>query len=159
MWHLPYVALRYVATSTYITVGSATTALQNCACTYRCISKKMHYKTHPFHTTATWNIWNFMKTTSLCSLRGIFLDFFFVYCIQHCFICRPSDSTVSEDAGIEPRTVATTALTVRRSNHSAKSHPLHYSVLSGKKLTFWDITLTQNHAGQIAQSGWNNYLV
>jgi hypothetical protein len=27
--------------------------------------------------------------------------------IQHRFICRPSDSTVSEDALIEPRTVAT----------------------------------------------------
>ncbi len=55
---------------------------------------------------------------------------FFMYHIQHCFICRPSDSTVSEDAGIEPRTVATTALAVRRSNHSlrfrphsARSHP------------------------------------
>ncbi len=36
--------------------------------------------------------------------------------IQHCFICRPSDSTVSEDAGIEPRTVATSEL--------ARSHPL-----------------------------------
>jgi hypothetical protein len=31
--------------------------------------------------------------------------------------------TVSEDAGIEPRTVATSALTVRRSYHSARSHP------------------------------------
>ncbi len=30
-----------------------------------------------------------------------------MYFIQLCFICcRPSDSTVSEDAGIEPRTVA-----------------------------------------------------
>ena len=29
---------------------------------------------------------------------------FFIYDTQHCFICRPSDSTVSEDAGIEPRT-------------------------------------------------------
>jgi hypothetical protein len=28
------------------------------------------------------------------------LDFFSMYCIQHCFICRPSDSTVPEDAGI-----------------------------------------------------------
>ncbi len=30
-------------------------------------------------------------------------DFFYfpMYCIQHCFICRPSDSTVSEDAGID----------------------------------------------------------
>ncbi len=30
----------------------------------------------------------------------------FMYDIQHCFICQPSDSTVSEDAGIEPMTVA-----------------------------------------------------
>jgi hypothetical protein len=52
-----------------------------------------------------------------------------MYCIQDSFICRPSDSTVSEDAGIEPRTVATTALTVRRSNHKAKSHPQNYYVL------------------------------
>jgi hypothetical protein len=33
-----------------------------------------------------------------------------MYCIQHCLICRPSDSTVSEDAWIEPRTVATLQL-------------------------------------------------
>jgi hypothetical protein len=26
---------------------------------------------------------------------------FFMYFIQHCFICRPSDTTLSEDAGIE----------------------------------------------------------
>ncbi len=42
---------------------------------------------------------------------------FFSHYIQHCFICRPSDSTVPTDAGIEPRTVATGALPVRRSNH------------------------------------------
>ncbi len=45
------------------------------------------------------------------------------YYIQHCFICRPSDSTVPTDAGIEPRTVATGALAVRHSNHKARSHP------------------------------------
>ncbi len=45
-----------------------------------------------------------------------------MYDIQHCFIYRPSDSTLSEDAGIEPGTVATTALTVRRSDHSVRSH-------------------------------------
>ncbi len=52
-------------------------------------------------------------------------DFFLcTYCIQHCIICRPSNSTVSEDAGIEPRTVApTSSLAVRRFNHSATSHP------------------------------------
>jgi hypothetical protein len=33
--------------------------------------------------------------------------------IQHCFICRPSDFTVSEDAGIEPRTVATLAIAIQ----------------------------------------------
>jgi hypothetical protein len=50
----------------------------------------------------------------------------FTYFIQHCFICRPSDSTVSENAGIKPRTVATSALAVRRSSHSATSSPLGY---------------------------------
>ncbi len=39
--------------------------------------------------------------------KGNFWDFFaFMYVIQHWFICRPSDSTVSEDAGFEPETVA-----------------------------------------------------
>ncbi len=46
-----------------------------------------------------------------------------MYCISNCIICRPSDFTVSEDAGTEPRTVATTALAVRRCNHSARSRP------------------------------------
>ncbi len=53
-----------------------------------------------------------------------FLRFFLcLYFIQHCFICRPTDSTVSEGAGIEPRKVVTSALAVRRSSHSATSHP------------------------------------
>jgi hypothetical protein len=56
--------------------------------------------------------------------RNFFLIFLlFMYVIQHCVICHPLDSTVSEDAGIEPRTVATLALTARGSNHLAKSHP------------------------------------
>ncbi len=60
---------------------------------------------------------------NIYTLKGDFWIFSFIYDIKHCFICRPSDSTVTEDAGIEPRTVATTALAVRRSNHSARSHP------------------------------------
>jgi hypothetical protein len=37
-----------------------------------------------------------------------FLPLFkFKYFIDHCFICHLSDSTVSEIAGIEPRTAAT----------------------------------------------------
>ncbi len=51
------------------------------------------------------------------NITGIFLDFFSMYSIQLWFICCPSDSAVSEDAGMEPRTVATSALAVRRSNH------------------------------------------
>jgi hypothetical protein len=51
---------------------------------------------------------------------GIFLNFFYFFYYIHCLICRPSDSTVSEDAGIEPRTVATLALTARRSDHLAR---------------------------------------
>jgi len=42
--------------------------------------------------------------------------YFFPYYIQHCFICRHSDSNVPTDAGIEARTVATGALAVRRFN-------------------------------------------
>jgi hypothetical protein len=57
----------------------------------------------------------------LIFLRGIFIYNFSMYVIQHCFTCRPSDSTMSEDAGIESMTVATMALTARRSNHSATS--------------------------------------
>jgi hypothetical protein len=44
--------------------------------------------------------------------------FFFIHTIfSTVFICRPSDSTVPTDVGIEPRTVATGALAVRHSNH------------------------------------------
>jgi hypothetical protein len=53
---------------------------------------------------------------------GFFMNF--KYFIQH---SRPSDATVPEDAGIEPRTVSTSALAVRRSNLSAKSHPHLFS--------------------------------
>ncbi len=35
-----------------------------------------------------------------CNVTDFYL--FLQYIIQHCFNCRPSDSTVSEDAGIEP---------------------------------------------------------
>jgi hypothetical protein len=42
--------------------------------------------------------------------------------IQHCFIFCPSDSTMSEDAGIEPKTIVTSALAFRSSIYSARSH-------------------------------------
>jgi hypothetical protein len=46
-------------------------------------------------------------------------------------ICCPSNSTVSEDAGIEPKTVAISALAVRRSNHSARSLTLRLDLIDG----------------------------
>jgi hypothetical protein len=53
-----------------------------------------------------------------------------MYVIQHCFIFCTSDSIMTEDARIEPRIVATLALTARHAEHSidlihnsAKSHP------------------------------------
>ncbi len=67
----------------------------------------------------------------------IYFSFIFRYFIQlFWFICRPSDSTVSEDAGIEPRTVATFALAVRRSNQAARSHPL-LGQISFKNVHAW----------------------
>ncbi len=64
------------------------------------------------------NILHQGKTTIFLTEQGDFFGFVFsMFCI-HCFICRPSDSAVSEDdAGIEPKTVATSALAVGRSNH------------------------------------------
>jgi len=77
----------------------------------------------------TQGMYNNMVHLSQICFQRMSLDFFlFMYNIQHCqhcLICCPSDSTVSEDSGIKPRTVAsvTTALAVRCSNHSARTHP------------------------------------
>ena len=59
------------------------------------------------------------KEDTITLNRGIFLGVFryFMNIIQHCFICRPSDSTVSADAGFESRAIAKLALAARRSNH------------------------------------------
>ncbi len=75
---------------------------------------KNNYKKINIVCDTTRAFWKFQK--------GGFFEFFFyfMYVIQHCFICRLSDCTVSEDNGIEPRTLA---LTARRSNHLARSHP------------------------------------
>ncbi len=62
------------------------------------------------------NLWVIKKTccvfsqVSFFSLPSLFLFLFFHYCIQNCFVCHPSESTVFEDAGIEPRTVASHGL-------------------------------------------------
>ncbi len=42
-----------------------------------------------------------------CRMRRMLQGEFFMYFIQQCFICRPSDSTGLQDIGSEPRTLAT----------------------------------------------------
>jgi hypothetical protein len=65
-------------------------------------------------------ILNFFKYyLTVAEMGKVIFKVGFLVLVQHCFIRRPSDSTVSEDAGIEPWTVATSTLAVRRSNHSA----------------------------------------
>ncbi len=44
----------------------------------------------------------------------VIFSFFYARYTPPCLICRPSDSTASEDARIKPRTVTTLALTTRR---------------------------------------------
>ncbi len=64
---------------------------------------------------------------ALSCIDPLFLNRFYLillYFVLHCFICRPSDSTVLEDAGIEHRTAAILSLTFRRSKHSARSRPV-----------------------------------
>jgi hypothetical protein len=57
-------------------------------------------------------------------IQGNFLDYFsFVLYSPVTTSSAAPQIPVSEDAGIEPRTVATSALAVRRPNHSAGSHP------------------------------------
>ncbi len=51
------------------------------------------------------------------NLQENFLDFFPMYCIQHGFIFHPSDSTVSENAGIELLPWQSEALTTRLDLH------------------------------------------
>jgi hypothetical protein len=55
---------------------------------------------HKFVSDIFWKIYLYI-TKDL--LKGnFFFFFFFMYVIQYCSVCRLSDSTVSEDAGIEP---------------------------------------------------------
>ncbi len=74
-----------------------------------------------------------------------------MFVFQHCLICRPSDSTVSENARIDSRTVATLALTARRSNHSARSNP-HY-IFMRKSVKIGYSRLVER---SIAFPGWRN---
>jgi hypothetical protein len=58
----------------------------------------------------------------------------FFHLFESTALSSPSDSTVSVDAGVTSRTVATLALAVRRSNHSAISQL--YSLPLAQKWAF-----------------------
>ncbi len=69
-----------------------------------------------------------LQTFNSFFYKGDFFGFF-CYCtlFNTASSAAPSDSTVLEDAGIEPRNaVATSALTAIRSNHLAKSRPVYH---------------------------------
>ncbi len=74
----------------------------------------------------------FFLWVSCCSLvsffNRIFLDFIYLH-YSTLLHLPPLDSTVSEDAGIEPRTIATLALTVRHSKPSDRSLPFLFAVV------------------------------
>jgi hypothetical protein len=72
------------------------------------------------------------------------LDFYVLYYIPHCFICRPSDSTVSEDAAL--RTVATFAFLVRHSIPLGKM--LIYNVFQAKMQKMY-LIIALLHVGQV----------
>ncbi len=94
-----------------------------------------HRNTHSFFTVIGFG----HRVYILFFLKYFLGDFCFLFShfIQHCFICRPSDSTVPTDAGIEPRTVATCALAVRRSNLQAISQPLLGYISSAEYIQGW----------------------
>ncbi len=80
---------------------------------YACRQNKIERKRQVLGTRGTWTLATLKirprnAKTKLFLQEGIF-GFSLMYVIQHCYICHPSHSTVSEDAGIEPRTVATLA--------------------------------------------------
>jgi hypothetical protein len=107
------------------------------------ISSSMGYL-HSVHVKSRVNVtWMKDFIILLQVKQGDFFVSFCTYFSQHCFICRPSDSTVSEDAGLELRTVATSASAVRRSNQSGRSHShsarAHPHSVKGTKA--WDFSL------------------
>jgi hypothetical protein len=100
---------------------SGTAAIEVCLLfNFAIVFNFMYFRFRPSKAKSIGNVLTNRQNAAKCSsprnLKGGFFGFFFffMYDTQHCFICLPSDTTVSEDAGIEPRTVATTTLAVRR---------------------------------------------
>jgi hypothetical protein len=76
-----------------------------------------------------------MKRWALHAFEGLGVFFYVLY--SSLLHLRPSDSPVSEDAGIELRTVVTLSLVVRRAIHWARSHSenVYLCMIIRKKVT------------------------
>jgi hypothetical protein len=65
------------------------------------------------------------------STRGFFLDFYIFFFVLYSTSAAPQIQLCRRiRTGIKPRAVATSALAVRRSNRSARSHPFDNTVLA-----------------------------
>ncbi len=83
-------------------------------------SQRMSRVTEMMSAPATPN--TVLRVSRLKQFNRMIFYIFFIYFVQHSVICHPSNSTVSEDSGVEPKTFAASALAVRRSsNHTARS--------------------------------------
>jgi hypothetical protein len=91
--------------------------LDKCSLHFRTVLRGESFNFYKyFISTFLSRYYRYQNEMCLLFLRVIFLDFSFYVRYSTLLISCPSDSTVSEVAGIEPRTVGTTALAVRRSN-------------------------------------------
>ncbi len=90
-------------------------------------------------STSTWKV-----SQNVFKKEGFFWIFFLFLCtVRHLTLLHLPPLKFhcgAEDAGIEPRTVATKALAVGRSNHSARSHPhnaTHYYLQCFGSVFIW----------------------
>ncbi len=90
---------------------------------YACKESMRQYRRRGKNLCVSWeNAGNIDQHIVFIYNRGDFYDFFPMYCIQHCFICCTSYSTVSEYAVIKTRTVATSALDNQRPQWSQEKY-------------------------------------
>ncbi len=80
-------------------MGADVCVAPECDCCATIYSKQPVMSGKTYHVGVT-NVEDLAPRSS--TFKGGFFIFYFYAHIQHCFICRPLDSTVSEDAGSNP---------------------------------------------------------